>query len=1154
MILKFPDLKSLRLALISGAVPATMSKAPAIAGVDDQHQCWVETNATLTRSNQTELKRLLVSFPRSMSGVSRQEYGCWAEILPLEKEPWHADTLTQTPVLFDLSDGAELASLVIETLRLGNDRQSYRWLETLPWKGGASALLPESKQGVDAPPRALLRVVGPPYYTLLRAIDRIGGAKAPVAYIEKSPRVWVELGYTHPLIQEIKAPPGKLLLLRPSCPWTMLAEAPFRDVYETTEFLLPDGVVKFNDSKNQTPRIKVTLSLRAGGPPEGDEFWVLRDDPLEHLNHFVQNNTDEVLQRLSFAVGERSGKKIIVVRVRPSKQPAPVVILHGAIGYKPYLKLPNLFLPVGTKLYPPLRRDQVRKLLAEDTSQVVWLHPDGKGSFVPQTLPEDSFRPLFDWVYYVLDHDKEPLQHWVQAAQFVFEPFASEEEAVAKPKRPPGSSEKASRGRTRINNSEGPDARYQVIEETIPTLEPTQTIEEMPVVLKVEPSLAQKQLKELEEAFLALEGGLDSAQRQELWPRLAALNTSLKNVDDAGISWMNVLWERDEATARAWAWSWFAVEAQAVQERTTAQPWTKRALESKNRELPGDDLDRLLNLSEPATSDIRTLAAYLVHACLQEVPSASLVERLGPISRFLETNEKLLPIRGMWLAWSHLAILSRGDVLAVVRARDRVLERLYHTGMRPEQDLPSFLRFAGQPTSQRFRAVRQWLIGLSDLAQDWVTTTGTQGQTKAYVDLIFAFGLARLGESDEARKRLAHATIALNENDDAAHKALLSAFDYRIRLALDGKPHIGPLPADQLNVLENMERLSRYVVDRLRKHSRIIEPDTVINPYRHWGARINEFERELVELADETDRNLIVNRVENLLRDIPRGAKGAEQRMRVLKAGLENAPRVNEEFARRLLDNTIPTYDALPEIKEVAVLVDQASFLEKALFTAGHFGRTESLHPLVTRFKKMLESQRGTQAINALESLASQCLRGLRRLGMREEIDQILRMMETLILEGQDVRSVDWKKRDNGPAALRALLQVASGYYFFGKDAQADQILGVARAVLFAADLPQREQTQLAVAYARAAGQAQVEAAQKRLEEIFKSLKNVRDTYTTSTHFSVSQLDVVEAVVLAVVSDDFTVGTQARRWLDDDEFLVRRRIHRDVRAALEREV
>ena len=36
--------------------------------------------------------------------------------------------------------------------------------------------------------------------------------------------------------------------------------------------------------------------------------------------------------------------------------------------------------------------------------------------------------------------------------------------------------------------------------------------------------------------------------------------------------------------------------------------------------------------------------------------------------------------------------------------------------------------------------------------------------------------------------------------------------------------------------------------------------------------------------------------------------------------------------------------------------------------------------------------------------------------------------------------------------------------------------------------------------------------------------------------FSQSQLKVIEAVVLAVASDDFTLGANARRWLDDDEY------------------
>ena len=1141
MILKFPDLSSLRLALLTGAVPEAMSQTQAVVSLDtDTQECWVDTAAPLGRNHQNELKKLGVQQAKTMGVGMSFPISCWAEILPLEKTSWHADELTNTPVLFDLVDGTELSRLVIEILRLGNDRQAYRWLEAVD----------------SLPPRALLRVVGPPYYSLLRAIDRIGGERAPVAYVEKASRVWVELGYSHPLVEQLRVPAGRLLLLQPPRRWTLVEEAPFKDVYEITEFPLPQTPVSLKDSSQALPRIQVTPTLRSGGTPEGAELWELRDDPVNELNRFVQNAHDELLQRLAFAVGQRGSQTVILLRARQSKLTPPVLVLPGALGYKPFLKLPNLFLPVGMTLHPPLRRDQVRKLFAEDTNQIVWLHPTGQGRFTPHTLPEDSFRPLWDWVDYVLDHEQEALTAWVQAAQFDFEPFYSEEEPAPKPKRPPGGTEKAAVRRGRSDNPHSEELSYAPItEEQVVAETPELLLEEIPTLAPVEPSLAQKQLKELEEAFLALEGGLDIPQRQELWPRLAALNTQLHNTDDAGICWMNALWERDEHAVRQLAWNWFQAESPSVPERTEGRStrcWVTRGLASKNREVPGEDLDRLIQLEEPSTADLRALAAYLVHACLQEPPSAALLQRLGPLTRFLETHERLLPIRAAWLAWSHLALFSQGDVLALARARDRVLERLYHAGLRPEQDLPSFLRFAGQPTSQRFRAVRQWMVSLAEQAQEWITTQGTQGYTAAYVDLIFAYGLARLGESDEARRLLTRGQATLSPLKDDAHSALLTAFDYRIRLALEGKPIGGPLPNDLMHFLEHMERLGRYVVDRLRKHSKIIEPEATVNPYRHWGARINEFEKALAEIADLTDKNEVVSRIEKLLRDRPRGSKGIDERSRILRTALEVSPRVGEEFARKILEQTLQTYDDMPEAKEVEALLAQAAFLEKALFVAGHFGRTEVVHPLVTRFQKMLQAQRGsTQAFKALETLARESLRSLRKLGMRDEIDHILRQMAELVLEGNDVRQIDFKKRDNGADALRALLQVAAGWYFFGRDTQADQIISVARTVMLAGDLPSREQTQLAKSYAYAVGQAPVEVAQRRLEEIFKSLKNVKDTYTTSTHFSVSQLDVVEAVVLAVVSDDFTMGTQARRWLDDDEFLVRRRIHRDVQQALE---
>src|SRR5205807_2366438 len=110
------------------------------------------------------------------------------------------------------------------------------------------------------------------------------------------------------------------------------------------------------------------------------------------------------------------------------------------------------------------------------------------------------------------------------------------------------------------------------------------------------------------------------------------------------------------------------------------------------------------------------------------------------------------------------------DVLSLAHARDRLLERLFQNGLRPEQDLPSFLRFAGQPSNQRFRALRNWLAALPDDAKAWsAKSNGTEAPAKAtaaYIDLIFAFGLARLGERDAALARLQQAHDAMKREDE----------------------------------------------------------------------------------------------------------------------------------------------------------------------------------------------------------------------------------------------------------------------------------------------------------------------------------------------------------------------------------------------------
>src|SRR6516164_1570209 len=152
MILKFPDLDTLCVALTTGAVPAAVSQTAAVVGFDDQGPVWVETSARLPRGAQDDLKQFGVQFPRKSDAGLAAEVSCWPELLPLVPDPAPLDRPETVPVLFDLPGGEGLARLITEILRLGNDRQGFRWLET---------------SGKNGTQRALLRVVGPPYYSLL---------------------------------------------------------------------------------------------------------------------------------------------------------------------------------------------------------------------------------------------------------------------------------------------------------------------------------------------------------------------------------------------------------------------------------------------------------------------------------------------------------------------------------------------------------------------------------------------------------------------------------------------------------------------------------------------------------------------------------------------------------------------------------------------------------------------------------------------------------------------------------------------------------------------------------------------------------------------------------------------------------------------------
>jgi hypothetical protein len=263
MILLFPNTETIRLALTSSVVPTEVTLAPAAVTFDDQGKIYLETEAALSRAVTRNLDKIGVKGSKRHATNSPDPISCWPQVLPLVREAGTPNVSNQASVLFELTNGDDLPTLVSEMLRLGNDRQSFRWFEG---------------PGDEDSRRVLLRVIGPPYYTLLRAIDAsAAGTKGSVrAFLEAAPRVWVELGYTHPLASQIRVADGQFLLLNHPRGWTYLEDVPFQDVYDILQFKLPASPVGWTQSA-PPEKISVPLRLTAGNAADVPELWVLRE-------------------------------------------------------------------------------------------------------------------------------------------------------------------------------------------------------------------------------------------------------------------------------------------------------------------------------------------------------------------------------------------------------------------------------------------------------------------------------------------------------------------------------------------------------------------------------------------------------------------------------------------------------------------------------------------------------------------------------------------------------------------------------------------------------------------------------------------------------------------------------------------------------------
>lgn len=1136
MIFQFPNLETFRLAVTSAQVPPEVSAAPAEVAFDPEGRPSVRSAAGIPpKPMQNALKKLGVKQAKEHYSEAVLTVDCWPQVLPVAKTQGIPEITSNTSVLFELP-ASEMAKVVTEMLRLGNDRQSYRTLAAAHGHGE----------------RVLLKVIGPPYYTLLRAIDKsIQQGANVVAYLEKAPRVWVEIGHDHPLAAKIKPAERQALLLRPERDWTVVEDGPFLDVYESLDFQLPTAPVEWQESQLKG-KLAVPLRLVAGNAADVAEMWVITEDAVDQLDALVRDADDRLMSRLSFAVANENGHTTIILKTRPSRLDPPVLPLAKAIAFKPFWKLPNLFLPVGKRLMPTLRRDAVRKLLADDPAQVVWLMPTGDGKFTPEVLPDEAFRPLEDWIDYVVDHEHEPLSAWVQATRFDFGGFICKEDQPEKPKGPPPEKKKGKK------NDRDEEAFGDTVDE--PTGKGAKRKlpaggDEADFAVPVEavaPNEVKVRLRELENEFLAVQGPLDSPERQALWPQLAQYNALDGRELEAAICWTNAFWELPEVPAEG-AFAWLKSEDKGAK-KTPAM----------------DDFDAAMVDRDQSPQAVRTFVARVVHACRQSPVPEAFLKRLPKIREYLERHENVLGVRAAWLTWWHIArVGGQADVLALARVRDRLLQRLLTEGLNKERDLPYFLRTAGEQNTDRMRMVRDRALKVHRLVEQWHAGEDVK-VNKPYVDLMFAFGLAKLGEVTAARDRMESARARLLDpvgpkgKPDPAHEFLWKAFTWRIENAIQGRPHTGPLPAEMLSRLETIDDGRgntlgwRYPVDRMRELSWILEPQERTRADLRWQKHNDDLKKSLAELAGVMDPQRFADAAKKLLK----ANHSAENRL-VLFAGLVPlAARAGEEFTVGLLRQVPEVLDAAARLsgpkEHLASLAEpQRKLLDRSLFFAAHFDRPELVQTLFGRFLDLLRGQSDHDRFTTVFELARECLRSLRKMGLKDEIDLFLRQATELVIQGRSPTQLRSHAGSYWPDVLGSILALAEGWLYFGSVDHAKPLLETAREAIYNNSQMPRDKkilpgplSKVVRSYVSALGQGPVDEALRQFEDLFRNLEKLKDTSSTGSHYSRLHLMIVEEVIRSLISDNIALGDQARRWLDDDEFLVRRRIHGDMKKLL----
>jgi hypothetical protein len=232
--------------------------------------------------------------------------------------------------------------------------------------------------------------------------------------------------------------------------------------------------------------------------------------------------------------------------------------------------------------------------------------------------------------------------------------------------------------------------------------------------------------------------------------------------------------------------------------------------------------------------------------------------------------------------------------------------------------------------------------------------------------------------------------------------------------------------------------------------------------------------------------------------------------------------------ATALLEELVPALEPIEAL-------DRALLLDEALVLAAHFGHETLVDELSGRLQKLI-AEVGPEQAEKIGSVLEGALRTLRRVGLRDRAATLLETVAAITA-------------GDATELLIARVQVAGGFIYLGKTDRAESLLEPARARLADADMPIKERLELTRAVANAVALSSPEARVAENSTLASLLPLITDSFSTNSHFCLSLLHFLESLITGLVPPDRGRDGPAAAYLDEDEHLVRRRIHRDLREA-----